>query len=64
MEREVRLRAEKRSEYRLEQWRQAGEVEQVKTNGTDIRQSGGKAKNLTNFRSEVTELGIRVCLHT
>lgn len=44
MEREVRLTAEKRCEYRLEWWRQAGEVEQVKTNGTDIRQSGGKAK--------------------
>lgn len=54
MEREVRLTAEKRSEYRLEQWRQAREVEQVKTNGTDIRQSGGKTKNLTNFQSVVT----------
>lgn len=42
MEREMRLRAEKRCEYRLEQWRQAGEVEQVKTNRTDIRQSGGR----------------------
>lgn len=27
-------------ECRLEQWRQAGEAEQVKTNRTDIRQSG------------------------
>lgn len=41
MEREVRLGAEKRCEHRLEQWRQAGEVEQVKTNRTDIRHSGG-----------------------
>lgn len=34
-------RAEKRCEHRLEQWRQAGEVEQVKTNRTDIRHRGG-----------------------
>lgn len=55
MEREVRLGAQKRCEHRLEQWRQAGEVEQMKTNRTDIRHSGGgRAKNLINSRSVAT----------
>lgn len=44
MEREVRVTAEKRSEYRLEQWRQAGEVEQVKTNGRHQTEWGKNQK--------------------